>query len=507
MNYKFMKGLVAGMLVLSVFVSGAGEALAASLNSHPSDLATLMVKRSTGVQSNSGWSTNAYGTTGDTIAFHIYYHNNSSDYARNVRVRLSPQVTSVGTYHQFVATVSADNAPTVSGIATVSLSQASSMSFNQGSVVWRPNQGVFSSQALLYGQTGSEIFTTGLNLGDIGPSDNFRTQGSVVLNFKVGDATSPAFAPTAATNLATNVTSTSVRLNGVVFPQNGIYTSGRFEWGLTPSLGNVTVLQGIGSAQAIAYSSTLTGLTPNTTYFYRAVAENPNGTGRGEIVSFRTNSYVAPVVTGGTVTVVTKPESFIEKSVINLSNENGTRDSVKAKVGDTVRFTVSVANKGTGTLRNVKITDRIPTFLEFANSEKGVKSGDQREVVWLLGDLRAGEREIVQLDAVITKDAPEGITIENVARVESDTVTETSNSVLITIESGSGVGGTVAGAAAAFFGGSGFLPDTLLEWLATIAVIFGLILLFRFLTAEVEFRRAQRMAAINGMNGNGHYHG
>ncbi len=59
-----------------------------------------------------------------------------------------------------------------------------------------------------------------------------------------------------------------------------------FQWGTTPSLGNETPHQfktGTG-----LFCSTITNLTPCTTYHYRAVAKNSAGTSYGEIRSFIT---------------------------------------------------------------------------------------------------------------------------------------------------------------------------------------------------------------------------
>src|SRR3989338_2154004 len=88
------------------------------------------------------------------------------------------------------------------------------------------------------------------------------------------------------TNPASGVSQSSAILNGF-WNSNGVpLTFTHFEWGATPSLGNftVTVDQGsIGNANAL-----ISGLTPNTTYYFRIVVQNSNGTTYGNILNFKT---------------------------------------------------------------------------------------------------------------------------------------------------------------------------------------------------------------------------
>jgi hypothetical protein len=98
-----------------------------------------------------------------------------------------------------------------------------------------------------------------------------------------------AFAPLATTLPATELTTTSAKLNGTVNP-NSQETSYHFEYGLTPiSLTNSTpvVLAGSGST-AIDVSADITGLTAGTTYYYKIVAQSTGGVTAGLKVKFTT---------------------------------------------------------------------------------------------------------------------------------------------------------------------------------------------------------------------------
>ncbi|MCR4330559.1 MAG: hypothetical protein NUV49_01620, partial [Patescibacteria group bacterium] len=104
----------------------------------------------------------------------------------------------------------------------------------------------------------------------------------------------------------------------------------------------------------------------------------------------------------------------------------------------------------------------------------------QREVVWYIGNLAPREARSVTLDVVITDNAPLNTIIENIAQVESKHITQSSNVVNIRVVD------SISGAALAFFGGNGFLPSTLLEWLLLIIFILVLVVLSRKLYGYFE---------------------
>jgi hypothetical protein len=94
----------------------------------------------------------------------------------------------------------------------------------------------------------------------------------------------PAFAsgkPFVETKPATNIGETTATLNGVVNP-NGAATKYYFEYGTTTSYGSKTTEVSAGSGETnIKVSQAITGLKTNTTYHFRVVATNVNGTTDG----------------------------------------------------------------------------------------------------------------------------------------------------------------------------------------------------------------------------------
>ncbi|MEP0708021.1 MAG: choice-of-anchor D domain-containing protein [Parvibaculum sp.] len=104
-----------------------------------------------------------------------------------------------------------------------------------------------------------------------------------------------ASAPTVTTDAATLVTSSSVQLNATV-SGNGATTTGSFEFGTTTAYGTTlaTTLNDSGDDVAVALAHG--GLTPGTTYHYRMVATNSQGTTNGDDATFTTLAAPAPEI-------------------------------------------------------------------------------------------------------------------------------------------------------------------------------------------------------------------
>ncbi len=93
-------------------------------------------------------------------------------------------------------------------------------------------------------------------------------------------------APVVSTNPATDIVSDGAVLNGDLLDLGGVASvSASFEWGSSPALGQETPPQLVGEAGA--FQATLTGLQPDTEYYFRAKAVG-NGTALGSTLTFRT---------------------------------------------------------------------------------------------------------------------------------------------------------------------------------------------------------------------------
>jgi hypothetical protein len=120
---------------------------------------------------------------------------------------------------------------------------------------------------------------------------DFNTNGTMTF---IADA----YPPTVATVTASAITSTSAKLNCTVNP-NGESASYYLQYGLTDSYGSSTVTNLVGTTNG-AFGVTVTGLTPGTTYNYRAVGYNQYGLTNAVNFTFTTTgggAVTTPVIT------------------------------------------------------------------------------------------------------------------------------------------------------------------------------------------------------------------
>ncbi len=95
-------------------------------------------------------------------------------------------------------------------------------------------------------------------------------------------------APSISTVAFSNLTSTSVTVGGNSINANGETITAKgvaYSTSQNPTISNSKVSGGTGTAN---FSVSITGLSPNTTYYARAYATSPTGTGYGNQISFRT---------------------------------------------------------------------------------------------------------------------------------------------------------------------------------------------------------------------------
>jgi peptidoglycan/xylan/chitin deacetylase (PgdA/CDA1 family) len=101
-------------------------------------------------------------------------------------------------------------------------------------------------------------------------------------------------APTVTTSASTGMTGTTAVLNGTINP-NKLATYWWFQWGTTKNYGtgSPAVLIPAGTT-AVSISLTITGLTPNTTYYFRAAGSNARGNKYGVATTFKTLAVTTP---------------------------------------------------------------------------------------------------------------------------------------------------------------------------------------------------------------------
>lgn len=136
--------------------------------------------------------------------------------------------------------------------------------------------------------------------------------------------TTPGSAPVTEGGGLSNLTPFSVTVSTLVDPENEV-TSCIFEYGETSAFGSMVPcepgsLEGSGSQPV---SASFTSLTPGTTYHYRVVAINGEGTTEGTEGEFTTLSLEAPIVDGESSSKVTSVGAQLE-ALVNPNYQEAT---------------------------------------------------------------------------------------------------------------------------------------------------------------------------------------
>jgi plastocyanin len=163
--------------------------------------------------------------------------------------------------------------------------------------------------------------------------------------------TNPTGPPIVTTTLATLIASFSARLNGSVNP-NGLTTTFHFEYGLTTSYGLTTPPQNRSGNTPQSVSANISGLTASTTYHFRIVASNADGTSFGGDRTFTTLTATGPPV------VMTKQATNVTSSSATLNGSldpHGLTTTVYFQYGRTTSYgsTTPMQSQSGNTYRNI----------------------------------------------------------------------------------------------------------------------------------------------------------
>ncbi len=126
--------------------------------------------------------------------------------------------------------------------------------------------------------------------------------------------------PTAETKSATSVAPQSATLNGTVNANGVSGGSWWFEYGtVSGSLNSVTRTRSFSGTSDRSVNESVSGLTPGTTYFFRVVAKNNDGTANGATMSFDAPQLKPPVAVTKSATNVASQSATLNAGV----NANG----------------------------------------------------------------------------------------------------------------------------------------------------------------------------------------
>ncbi len=190
--------------------------------------------------------------------------------------------------------------------------------------------------------------------------------------------------PVVTTNEVTNITQTTATSGGnVTSDGNAAVTARGVCWSTSqnPTIDDNKTVDGNGTGN---FTSNITGLTANTTYYVRAYATNENGTSYGEEKSFTTMvNESMPVVTTNEVTNITQTTATSGGNVTSDGGANVTARGVcwSTSQNPTIDDNKTVDGSGTGSFTSsiTGLTANTTYYVRaYATNEKGTSYGEQR---------------------------------------------------------------------------------------------------------------------------------
>ncbi len=273
----------------------------------------------------------------------------TSTFAASPIVQTTVPVTSVTTTSAVIS--GSYDIGTATGGATVWFNWGTTPSLDNETTYVNYSQSSRTFSATLTGLVPGAIyyyqaFATNVNVGPgYGATKSFTTESVIV--------------PTIQT-MGSTPTATTANLKGY-FIGNSVQT--QFIWGtnstnLNHSTGFVTQ-----SGTSGTFSEIISGLTPSTTYYYRAVGKNYAGTEYGEVVILKTpasnSSTCSPTLTADETTVAHGASTVLRWNISGcgmpeLSSTNGTYDDTSVE-GYTSRTSGAISGTTTFTLSAIDL--------------------------------------------------------------------------------------------------------------------------------------------------------
>lgn len=279
----------------------------------------------------------AYATSSAGTSYGADYTFTTLTVAPTVVTTTATLVT--GTSATLNGTVNANNSSTaVTFEYGTTISYGTSVAATPGTVT-----GTITTNAA-YALTGLVPNTTyhyrivGVNAGGTSNGNDMTFTTSVVL-------------PTVFTNAASSVTSTSATINGTINPNNAT-TTATFDFGTSTAYGTIyTAAQSpLTGNSFIGTTYNVTGLIPNTVYWFRANGTNSAGTASGVDAMFITTA-VAPTVVTTAATGIGATSATLNGTV-NANNQSSTVTiewGLNTSYGNTVTPTPSTVTGTTTT--------------------------------------------------------------------------------------------------------------------------------------------------------------
>lgn len=206
---------------------------------------------------------------------------------------------------------------------------------------------------------------------------------------------------------ATNISQNSAQLNGLLTDSTYGYnyynqdnTRIYFEYGTSTNLGMRTNPKNANGYTT--FNDYVSGLSPKTIYYFRAVSEGSDGVSYGAIEVFQTLGYTNTYVNTGTTRIIR--EKVVEQGTTVISAESPVVLRIENRyqmigVGDTIDYVVFYKNISNSKLSNPMAQVYIPEGITLVNYSAGSYSEDNRTLSVPLNDLYPDEEGVFYLQA------------------------------------------------------------------------------------------------------------
>ena len=167
----------------------------------------------------------------------------------------------------------------------------------------------------------------------------------ILLNFTYAQQSSPG-TPTVTTSSVSNIAAYTATCGGNVTSDGGATVTARgvcWSTAQNPTVNDSHTTNGTGTG---AFTSSITGLTPNTTYYVRAYATNSAGTSYGTQKTFTTSCNPVEISITGTATVIYEQSATLTASGAStyLWNTGSTNATITVSPTETTTYTVTGTN-------------------------------------------------------------------------------------------------------------------------------------------------------------------
>ncbi|MCP4352736.1 MAG: hypothetical protein GY795_45350, partial [Desulfobacterales bacterium] len=335
------------------------------------------------------FASSATGLTSDTTYYFKAYAENSvgvsygDEESFKTLALLVPSVTTGSADNITVATASLGGQVTNDGGASVTVRgvcwNTAEAPDTDNAVCTQEGAGTGSFASSATGLTSDTTYyfkayaenSVGVSYGD---EESFKTLALVV--------------PVVTTGSADNITMTTASLGGQVMSDGGASVTVRgvcWNTAGTPDTDNaVCTDEGAGTG---SFTSSVKGLTQDTTYYFKAYAENSVGLSYGNEESFKTLAFGVPVVTTGIADNITMTAASLGGQVISDGGISVTVRGVcwnTAGAPDTDNAACTQEGAGTGSFTS-SVTGLIPNttyyFKAYAENSVELSYGDEKSFI------------------------------------------------------------------------------------------------------------------------------